>query len=70
MARQTIGEVIYLASNNHPPVAVEGRQVTCKCGWRGDGYLVHVAGLADAEIHAAGYTMANKRGEDVPSNYR
>lgn len=67
---QTVGEVIYLAINFHPPRAMAGPTVTCECGWRGEGYLEHIAGIADSELHTAKYKLTDRQGREVPSNFR
>ena len=70
MATHTVGEIVYMAIDGHPPEAMRGHTVTCHRGWQGEGYLIHVAGIADSEMHAAKYTLRDRDGHDVPSNYR
>jgi hypothetical protein len=62
MPTQTVGEIIYLAIDYHPPTAIERQTVTCKCGWRGENYLTHVAQVADSELATARYTLVDKSG--------
>lgn len=62
---QTVGEIIYLAIDRHPPQAVSGQRVTCKCGWRGERYLEHVAEVADRDLAASGYRLTDREGREV-----
>ena len=65
----TVGEIIFMAIDNHPPKAMVDKQVTCACGWRGDGYLVHLASAADNVIHTARYKLIDPSGKPVRSNF-
>ena len=64
---QSVGEIIYLAIDRHPPQAVSGQRVTCKCGWRGERYLEHIAEVADRDLATSRYTLADREGREVPA---
>jgi hypothetical protein len=65
----TVGEIIYMAFDNHPPQAMVGREVECACGWKGERYLEHLASMADGEIHTARYELIDPKGQPVRSNF-
>jgi hypothetical protein len=68
----TVGEIIYLAFNNHPPKSMVGNRVKCACGVTTDSgqrFLEHLASMADAEIHTARYKMTDPKGQPVRSNF-
>lgn len=67
---QTVGEIIYLAIDHHPPKAVQGSTVTCICGWKGEIYLSHVAQVADRELATARYGLVDRDGRKVATDFR
>ena len=67
---QSVGEIIYLAIDRHPPEKMSGQRVTCKCGWRGERYLEHVAEVADRDLAASRYTLMDRDGREVPTGFR
>jgi hypothetical protein len=43
--------------------------VTCKCGWRGDRYLEHVAEVADRDLATSRYTLVDRDGRAVATDF-
>jgi hypothetical protein len=66
---QSVGEIIYLALDRHPPQAVNGQRVTCKCGWRGERYLEHLAEVADRDLAASRHTLTDGEGRQVRTDF-
>ena len=67
----TVGEIIFMAIDNHPPVATVENRVVCACGVTSDTgkrYLEHLAMFADGEIDEAGYKLIDPKGRPVRSN--
>ena len=65
----TVGEIIYMAIDHHPPRSMERRSVVCHCGWKGEEYLAHLASIADGELHTARYTLNDPHGHPIRSNF-
>ena len=69
----TVGEIILMAIDNHPPKAVVGTRIVCACGVTsetGKRYLEHLALFADGELDEAGYKLTDPKGQLVRSNVR
>jgi hypothetical protein len=67
----TVGEIIFMAIDNHPPKAMSGNRVLCTCGVTSDTgkqYLEHLASFADGEMDEAGYKLTDPKGRPVLSN--
>jgi hypothetical protein len=67
----TVGEIIFMAIDNHPPKAIVGDRVVCACGVTsetGKRYLEHLALFADGEMDEAGYKLTDPKGQPIRSN--